>query len=109
MGFSICPIAVVAAPVETVWELLADPALYDAWWDARTVRIEPQGKVTPGQVVYAKTAGLGRTWDVTLQVEAVDPALHQVHLRIALPLGIINDNTITCTAVDATSCRVAFG
>jgi hypothetical protein len=90
MGFSICPIAVVAAPVETVWELLADPALYDAWWDAHTVRVEPEGKAKPGQVVYAKTAGLGRTWDVTLRVEAVDLAQHQVRLHIALPLGIIS-------------------
>jgi hypothetical protein len=109
MGFSMCPIAVVAAPVEIVWELLADPARYDAWWDARTVRIEPQGPAAPGQIVHAKTVGLGRTWDVTLQVEAVDPAQHQVRLHITLPLGIINDNTITCTPVDANSTRVAFG
>jgi hypothetical protein len=92
-----------------VWELLADPALYDVWWDARTVGIEPEGTATPGQVVHAKTVGLGRMWDVTLRVEAVDPAQHQVRLHITLPLGIINDNTITCTAVDAHSCRVAFG
>ena len=109
MGFNICPIAVVEAPVETVWELLDDPARYDAWWDARTVGIEPQGPAAPGQVVHARTTGLGRTWDVTLQVQVVDPARHQVRLRITLPLGLINDNTITCTAVDANSTRVAFG
>ncbi len=109
MQFSICPVAIVAAPVETVWEILEDPARYDLWWDARTVRIEPKGKATPGQVVHARTTGLGRTWDVTLAMRAVDPARRQIHLRIALPLGIINDNTITATALDATSCRVSFG
>jgi uncharacterized protein YndB with AHSA1/START domain len=100
MGFSVCPTAVVAAPVESVWELLADPASYDVWWDARTVRIAPEGMAAPGQVVYATTSGFGKTWDVTLRVAAVDPARHQLHLRIALPLGV---------ALDATSCRVAFG
>jgi uncharacterized protein YndB with AHSA1/START domain len=109
MGISVCPTAVVSAPVERVWEVVSDPTTYDAWWDARTVRIEPEGAATPGQVVYAITRGLGRTWAVTLRVEAVDPTRHQLRLRIALPLGIINDNTITVNAIDATSCRVAFG
>ncbi len=109
MNFTIYPVATVAAPVEIVWGLLEDPARYDLWWDARTVRIEPEGKAAPGQVVHARTTGLGRTWDVTLAVRAVDPARRQIHLRITLPLGIINDNTITATALDATSCRVSFG
>ena len=109
MGFTVCPAAMVAAPVDSVWELLKDPALYDTWWDARTVRIVPEGEATPGQVVYAKATGLGRTWDVTLKVEAVHPERHQVRLHVTLPLGLINDNTITCAPIDATSCRVQFG
>jgi uncharacterized protein YndB with AHSA1/START domain len=109
MGFTICPAAVVAAPVESAWELLAEPTLYDAWWDARTERIVPEGKASPGQVLYAKTTGLGRTWDVTLRVEAVHPERHQIQARVALPLGVVNHATITCTAIDTTSCRVQFG
>ena len=109
MGFSVCPTAVVAAPAECVWDLLADPTSYDAWWDARTVRIVPAGPAAPGQVVYAKTRGLGKTWDVTLTARSVDPSRRQLHLRVALPLGVVNDNTITATALDAISCRVAFG
>jgi uncharacterized protein YndB with AHSA1/START domain len=109
MSFSFCPVAVVAAPVESVWGLLAEPARYDQWWDARTERIVPPGPAAPGQVVYAKTSGLGRTWDVTLRVEAVNPQKHQVRLRIALPLGTVNVATITGTPVDATTCRVQFG
>ncbi|HSJ86962.1 MAG TPA: hypothetical protein VK909_07105 [Anaerolineales bacterium] len=61
MGFSFCPTAVVAAPVESVWELLMEPKLYDEWWDARTERVVPDGKSTPGQVRDLKTSGLGRT------------------------------------------------
>jgi uncharacterized protein YndB with AHSA1/START domain len=109
MGFNVCPVAVVAAPVESVWELLSEPTLYDQWWDARTERIVPEGPAAPGQVVYAKTSAFGRTWDVTLRVEAVDPAKHQVRLRVALPLGVVNHATISATPIDATSSRVQFG
>jgi hypothetical protein len=109
MGFTVCPAAVVAAPVESVWELLCEPSLFDTWWDAHTVRIVPEEKASPGQIVYATATGLGRTWDVTLKVEAIYPERHQIQLYITLPLGLINQNTITCAALDATSCRVQFG
>ncbi|MFL5659017.1 MAG: SRPBCC family protein [Ktedonobacteraceae bacterium] len=109
MGFTICPAAVVAAPVESVWELLSEPTLYDVWWDACTERIVPEGKASPGQVLYAKTSGLGRKWDVTLRVEMVNPEKHQIQLHVTLPLGTVNETTLTCTAIDTASCRVQFG
>ena len=109
MGFTLCPAAVVAAPVESVWELLSEPTLYDVWWDARTERIVPEGKASPGQVLYAKTSALGRKWDVTLRVEMVNPEKRQIQLHVTLPLGIVNHATITCTAIDTTSCRVQYG
>lgn len=109
MGFTICPAAVVAAPVESVWALLSEPARYDEWWDARTERIVPEGNAAPGQVVYAKTSALGRKWDVTLRVVRVNPEQHQIQLHVTLPLGMVNHATITCSAIDAASCRVQYG
>ena len=109
MGFTVCPTAIVAAPVECVWDLLSEPTLYDAWWDARTERIVPEGKATPGQVLYAKTAAFGRKWDVTLGVESVNPDKHQIQMQITLPLGVVNHATITATAIDSESCRLQFG
>ena len=109
MSFTHCPMAVIAAPVEGVWELLTEPTLRDEWWDARTARVVPEGKASPGQVIYAKTSALGRKWDVTLRVEMVNPEKSQIQLHITLPLGIVNNATITCTAIDATSCRVQYG
>jgi uncharacterized protein YndB with AHSA1/START domain len=85
MGFYICPARVVAAPVESVWELLADPSLYDLWWDARAERIVPEGKASPGQVVYAKTSAFGLQGDVTLRVERVDPEKHQIQFHVTIP------------------------
>ena len=109
MSFTLCPAAVVAAPVESVWEMLYEPGLYDKWWDASMERIVPEGKASPGQVLYAKTWALGRKWDVTLKIEMVNPEKHQIQLHVTLPLGIINHETITCTAIDSTSCRVQYG
>jgi hypothetical protein len=109
MGFSVCPATMVNAPVETVWELLSDLTQFDTWWDARTERIVPEGNASSGQMLYATTLAFGRTWNLTLRVDAVSPEKHQIQMHISLPLGLINDNTITCAALDSTSCRVQFG
>ena len=109
MTLSVCPVATVDAPVERVWALLADPASYAEWWDARTERIEPPGPATPGQVITASAIGLGRRWPVTLRVVGVDDTRHALDLRTALPLGIMLDNHLLCQPLDADTTRVTFG
>ncbi len=66
MSVNICPAAVVAAPVESVWEILSDTNLYEEWWEARAERIVPEGKAVPGQVIDLSPSGLGRKWKITL-------------------------------------------
>ena len=105
MGLTVCPAAVVAAPVETVWQLLSEPALRDQWWHARTERVVPEGKASPGQVIYLKNP-LGRHG--TLKVETVDPEKHQIHWVLS-GMGVTNGQTTTCTRLDAVSCRVQYG
>ncbi len=105
MDLTVCPAAVVAAPVETVWELLSDPVLRDTWWRVRTERVGPEGMASAGQVIYLKNP-LGRRG--TLKVESVDPEKHQIHWVLS-GLGVTNDQTTTCAALDAASCRVQFG
>jgi hypothetical protein len=39
----------------------------------------------------------------------VKPEKHQIQLHVTLPLGTVNETTITCTAIDTASCRVQFG
>lgn len=109
MVVSVCPVANVAAPVEVVWELLAEPSNYDRWWDAHLVRSVPEGPATPGQINYATTKEFGKQWDVTFVVKSIQPARHQIHLDVTLPFGIIDHATFTCTPVDEASCRVQFG
>ena len=106
---NVCPAAIVKAPVERVWALLADPAGYDRWWDAHTERIVPEGPAHVSQRLHGWSGALGRRWPVTLTIEMVDEAKHQLGFRTTLPLGIGVQNHIACAPLDATSCRVQFG
>jgi ligand-binding SRPBCC domain-containing protein len=111
VAFSTCPMAVVHAPAERVWDLLSEPANYALWWDARLqIRtIAPAGPAQPGQQVEAQTAALGRQWNVNITVEDIDHARRVIDLTTRLPFGITVHNHITCVPLDATTCRVSFG
>ena len=109
MVVSVCPADIVAAPVEDAWELLNQPSRYDEWWDARLVSIVPEGPATPGQIVHVTSSGLGKRWNVTFVIKLVNPARHQIQFDVTLPLGITDHVTITCSPVDAASCRVQYG
>ena len=108
MGLNVCPAAVVAAPVENIWDILSDTTCYEEWWEARAERIIPEGKAVPGQMIYLATSGLGRKWVMTLRIETVNPEKHQIQFHGEL-LGSISHNTITCTPIDTGSCRVQYG
>ena len=109
MGLSVCPMAIVAAPVETVWELLTDFTHFDAWADAQTERIEPEGPAAAGQTVYLKASALGRAWHVTFHIQAVNAEKHQLRFLADFPLGIHLQENLQCVPIDATSCRVQYG
>jgi len=109
MSVSVCPIAIINAPVNKVWSFLSEPANYALWWNAETRLIVPEGHATPGQKIYAQTSELGRKWDVNIIVETVDDVSCQTDLTTALPFGITVHNHITCLSLDEENCRVAFG
>jgi uncharacterized protein YndB with AHSA1/START domain len=108
MSLTICPTAVVAAPLESLWDLLTEPELRDEWWDARTARVVPPGSASPGQVIYLKTLPFASKWDATISIEKVDPEKHQIVWDLR-GFGVFNHQTTTCTAVDAVSCFVQYG
>jgi Polyketide cyclase / dehydrase and lipid transport len=109
MPVSVCPAAVVAAPVEEVWALLMQPERYEQWWDIHTERVMPPGPATPSQVVAGWSKALGRKWPVSMMIESMDAEKHRMLLKTTLPLGIVVHNQVICARVDAASCRVQFG
>jgi uncharacterized protein YndB with AHSA1/START domain len=109
MPVSVCPAAIVAAPVEDVWELLAQPATYEEWADAHIERVVPEGPAVEGQEIHAWSRGFGKRWHVHFVIKKIDHTKHQIQFDTFLPLGIVAHNTITCTLIDAASCRVQYG
>ena len=105
MGLSACPIGTVNASIARVWELLAEPANYDLWWDARTRSIVPEGRAERGQRVHATVGG----FKIVLTVDAVDESKHTIDFTTKFPFGISGFNHLTCTALPNATTRVSFG
>jgi hypothetical protein len=109
MGLTVCPAAIVAAPVEVVWQNLVQPARYSEWADAHVERIDPEGPAAAGQTIFLTSKGLGRAWHIIFKVEEVDPEKHQLGLHALLPLGLQMKPHISCAPIDATTCRIQYG
>ncbi len=109
MSLSVCPIAVVQATAEAVWDILSDPTTYTDWSDAIVDRVVPEGRVQPGQRVEAHARELGVSRPVLIEVRDVDPTKQTLDLTTSLPLGITVRNHITVTPLDGDSCQVSFG
>jgi hypothetical protein len=83
MGLTVCPAAVVAAPVEVVWGNLVQWERYSEWADVHVERSEPEGPATVGQTIYFAGKAFGRTWHFVFKVEEVNPERYQ---RVQAPL-----------------------
>jgi hypothetical protein len=109
MGLSVCPAAVVAAPVEVVWENLVQWERYSEWTDVQVERAEPAGPAAAGQIVYFAGRAFGRTMRFTFKVEEVTPERRQFGVRAFFPFGLQEITHVSCYPLDATSCRVQYG
>ena len=111
MGLTVCPAAVVAAPVELVWGNLAQWERYSQWFsaDIQLEHCEPEGPATIGQTITFTGKAFGRTLHFIFKVEEVNHERHQLDLHAFFPLGLQMKPHISCTLIDATSCRVQYG
>jgi len=105
MSVSVCPMAVIRAPLERVWNLLSEPANYDLWWDAKAVSILPEGHAQAGQKVHARAGG----FSIFLTVDGVDESKHKIDFTTKFPFGITGFNHITCSALPDSTTQVSFG
>jgi hypothetical protein len=109
MGLTVCPAAVVSAPIELVWANLVQWERYSDWAGVQVERSEPEGPASTGQTVYFAGKAFGRTLRFTFKVEEVDPVRHQLGLRAFFPMGLQEKPLIACSPIDATTCRVQYG
>ena len=73
MGLTVCPAAVVAAPVEVVWGNLVQWERYFEWADVWVERREPEGPASVGQTIYFARKAFGRILHFIFKVEEVNP------------------------------------
>ena len=109
MTLSVCPIAVVDAPAETVWGIVSDPRTYGRWSDAIFDRAVPEGLAQAGQEIQAHSTALGLQFPVQLHVRGVDPVKRILDLTTRAPFGITVNNHITVAQLSAGTCQVSFG
>ena len=109
MGLTVCPAAIVAAPLAVVWGNLVQWERYAGWAGVHPERVEPAGPAAPGQTIHFAGRALWRTMRFIGKVEAIDPDRHQIDLHGFFPLGLQQKAHIVCTPIDAASCRVQYG
>ncbi len=109
MSLSVCPITVVQAPTEVVWDLLSNPTNFSSWSDAKVDRLLPDGPAQAGQHVEAHAELLGLKRPVHIEVRGIDRSHRTLDLTTSLPLGITVHNHITVTPLESHSCQVSFG
>jgi Polyketide cyclase / dehydrase and lipid transport len=106
---SVCPIAVVEASVDRVWDLVTTPEEFGRWTDATLVGAEPPGRARSGQRLRLVTSALGHGFRVEMSVLEVDAGQRRLHLLIRLPLGLVNNEIITMSPAGEDRTIVRFG
>jgi uncharacterized protein YndB with AHSA1/START domain len=106
---SVCPAAVVDAPVDKVWELLTRPEGFDLWADAKVVAAEPEEPARPGQRLHLVARALGWGFAVTIAVREVDVEGRRLRFLVDLPFGVVNDEVVTMAATGDGGTLVRFG
>jgi uncharacterized protein YndB with AHSA1/START domain len=109
VSVSVCPSALVDAPVERVWDLLTRPEGFDLWSEAALVAAEPEGRAHAGQLLHLVTRSLGWAFAITIEVLEVDAEHRRLHLLVDLPFGVANDEVITLADAGDGRCLVRFG
>ena len=108
MSLNVCPAAIVAAPVEVVWDLIR-PARLSEWADGQVDAPVPEGPAVVGQTFHVTSKAFRRSWHAHFTIEKVNPERHQLAMDVDFPFGMLLHEHFTCTRVDATSCRVQYG
>jgi hypothetical protein len=108
MPYASCPTAIINAPVEVVWALLADPAGWGHVFDVRINSVDPPGSPVAGQKIAGETGPRLFRLKLSFRVLETDPERHRLVMDINLPFGIAVREDLKCTALDPDHCRVDY-
>jgi uncharacterized protein YndB with AHSA1/START domain len=98
----VCPTEVIHAPVQSVWNLVADPRRWAQWSGAKLDK-GPERSVRAGDRVILKKRGMR----IGFQVLEANP-VQRLTLFIRLPFGIVNHEQVQLIVLSTTTCRVTF-
>ena len=107
MTVSVCPVALVDAPPERVWDLLT--AGYDIWVDARVEEVSPPGRAAPGQQIRLSTRAGFRRYPVLIEVLEVDEQRRRLRLFVRLPFGVEDRGVFAVDGAPGGRSRASFG
>ena len=68
---------------------------------------EPDGPAAVGQRLFAWT--LCRRLRIDGEILEVDAVRHAIRFHTAFPFGLVGDNRIACSPIDAGSCMLRYG
>jgi hypothetical protein len=108
MGLSVCPAAIVAAPIDVVWSLV-QPERLSQWIDGTVDAPVPEGPALVGMRFSATSQALGRNWHSYFTIEKVDHERHQLGMHVIFPFGMQLHEHLSCVPLDERSCRVQYG
>jgi ligand-binding SRPBCC domain-containing protein len=109
MTVTVCPAAIINAPIERVWSLLMDPWKWTDWSTARLETAIPDGPLHVGQRLYFSSRAFGRRWRAVTTVKGVAPERHSVDVDVSVPFGITNHEHLSVTSLPDGSTHVQFG
>jgi hypothetical protein len=99
---------VIEAPIETVWDLLTNPAGWGGFYDMRVVKVDPPGPMTAGQRLIGETGPRWLHLDITFEFTRIDPEQHKLEFVGQLPFGLKVHEALDCTPLDGQRCRVNY-
>ena len=96
------------APIETVWELLTEPAHWSSFYDLHVIRVEPPGPARVGQRIFGESGPQWLHLAVTLTYTAIDVSQRGLRLEVQMPLGIAVREELSCSPISDIQCRVSY-
>jgi hypothetical protein len=106
--YASCPTTIIAAPFETVWGLLTEPAGWDSFYDIRNVRVDPPGSAVAGQHFSGESGPRFLRLRLDFTYTRIDPVEGRLGLEIRLPLGILVHEEMDCVRLGPDRCRVSY-